>query len=173
VLEETFALSPLREDESIHSAAHEPASEDEYIRRLWNQDQYDNSMLTELHLQQELSNPNSRAKRQKRWQAKLEADRALFDVILADERKYGRHKSKTAATHAARQKLRAHLHAERKKERVRRAVVRGDVAKREAKKEKKTKKKAKRDEQLRNLVLQEGKNQFIPRELEILEAPPA
>jgi hypothetical protein len=132
------------------------------VQRLWNALPYDNSMLTELHLLHELANPHSRAARQKRWQAKREAERALFERILRDERKYGRHTSKARAGHAARQKWKAQLLDERRKERHQRAVTRGDVAKREAKMERKEKKKAKRLEQLRMLVLKEGKNQFVP-----------
>jgi hypothetical protein len=158
----TWTPIPLRTKRQVASEAIAPGPQQEYIRRLWKDLPHDNSLLTELYLTPELAREDSRAKRQARWKAKQVADRALLDQLIAHERKYGRHKSKSAAAAVGVQKWKVQLVEARKAEKLRRRVQRGDVAKQERKMQRKEKKQVKKMERLRALVLSQAPNQVVP-----------
>lgn len=139
-----------------------PAREQTYINTLWNGLEFNDGMLPELHMQAELSNPHSRAKKQARWQAKQERERDLLKKLIKAEGDNRRGRSSGELRKVAVFKWKLQLQEEKRAEKRRRWINRGMVERVQARKERKAKKAAKTSERLLNLVLEEAANQVIP-----------
>lgn len=120
----------------------------------------------EVYLEKELSNPHSRAKKQKRWQFRRANEKHVFNERVAEEVKIssGRPEREIRAevAHRLRQELKEHQHEEKKmrwKNRI------GDItAMRKARK--KVKKEERHRRKLTQLVLEDDDpNQVIPKSL--------
>ncbi|KAB5595535.1 hypothetical protein CTheo_996 [Ceratobasidium theobromae] len=143
------------------------AIQDAYIRG-----NADPSAPMEQYLARELSNPHSRARKQKRWQeARAESDRLRVKFMRAA--KEARQTGGSVTTlglnltkkQAAREGLflfEAHMREAKKARQAERAVQRGAGEKLARKKARKARKAMKRDEALRNLVLEPAANQVLP-----------
>ncbi|QRW15960.1 hypothetical protein RhiXN_03961 [Rhizoctonia solani] len=126
----------------------------------------------EQYLARELSNPHSRAKKQQRWQeAKEERDRLRVRFMKAakEARKTGDSVTTIGLNITKKQAAKegiflfeAHVREADKARRAERAEQRGAVAKLERKKVRKARKAKKIEESLRNLVLEDAKNQVLP-----------
>jgi hypothetical protein len=139
-----------------------PAREQTYINSIWNGAEFNNGMLTELHMTTELSNPHSRAKKQKRWQEKQERERTLLKELIKAETRDRRGRSSGELRKVAVFKWKLQLHQEERAEKRRRWLNRGMQERAQKKAEGKAKKAAKTSERLLNLVLKESPNQVIP-----------
>ncbi|KAI0301846.1 hypothetical protein B0F90DRAFT_1715805 [Multifurca ochricompacta] len=140
------------------------ATENEYIQSVLDPQKrtYDMAAPMELHLEKELSNPHTRAKKQARWQAVQTRRRELLAQYVRDELKDLKGRSRREARAEAVWKWRERLAADVREERKRRWIHRGGEAALLRRKVRRARKERKRDEQLRNLVLQETANQVIP-----------
>ncbi|CAE6425688.1 unnamed protein product [Rhizoctonia solani] len=126
----------------------------------------------EQYLARELSNPHSRAKKQQRWQeAKEERDRLQVRFMKAakEARKTGDSVTTVGLNLTKKQAAKeglflfeTHIREKEKARRAERAEQRGAVAKLERKKVRKARKAKKIEESLRNLVLEDAKNQVLP-----------
>jgi hypothetical protein len=120
---------------------------------------YDATTAMELHLQKELSNPHSRAKKQARWQAALAARQELLTQYVRRELKDLKGRTRREARAEAVWKWRERLAADRREEKKRRWIHRGGEAALLGQRAREARKERKRDERLRNLVLKEAPNQ--------------
>lgn len=116
----------------------------------------------ELNLVKEVSNPHSRAKKQRRWQEKQEYERALLLQFIREELKDLKGRTSREARAEATFKCRQKLDDDRKAELRRRWEARGQEAKLVRKRARKARKEIKKSERLTNLVLQQGNNQILP-----------
>ena len=139
-------------------------SEHEYITAAWNPatTSYDSSAPVEVLVSRELANPHSRAKKQARWQAYQNHKRSLLDKFVKEELKNLDGRTRREAQAEATWKWRRALVEERRAEVKRRWQNRGAEDRLMRKKARKERKAEKRKERLRNLVLEDGPNQFIP-----------
>jgi hypothetical protein len=162
----TYKPFPLPSETSA-SAAAEPAGkseENEYIQSVLDPQNraYDATTAMELHLQKELSNPHSRAKKQARWQAALAARREMLAQYVRRELKDPKGRTRREARAEAVWKWREKLAADRREEKKRRWIHRGGEAALLGRRAREARKERKRDERLRNLVLKEAPNQVNP-----------
>ena len=123
---------------------------------------YDATAPMELHLQKELSNPHSRAKKQARWQAAFVRRRELLAQYVREELKDLKGRTRREARAEAVWKWREWLAADRREEKKMRWIHRGGEAALLRRKARRARKERKLDERLRNLVLKGAPNQVIP-----------
>jgi hypothetical protein len=140
--------------------------ENDYVQSVLDPEKrvHDAAAPMELHLQEELSNPHSRAKKQARWQAALARRRELLAEYLKRELKDLKGRTRREARADAVWKWRERLAADLREEKKRRWIHRGGEAALVRRKARKARKERKREERLRNLVLKEEPNQVIPSE---------
>jgi hypothetical protein len=140
--------------------------ENDYIQSVLNPEKraHDAAAPMELHLQEELSNPHSRAKKQARWQAALARRRDLLAEYVQRELKDLKGRTRREARAEAVWKWRERLAADLREEKKRRWIHRGGEAELVRRKARKARKERKREERLRNLVLKDEPNQVIPSE---------
>ena len=162
VNEVTYTPPPL--PSSFLSPAPRLPSEQEYITSLSKPEKVavPSSAALEVHLQKELSNPHSRAKKQARWQAYQARTKALLQEFIEAEYAHLAGRTKREARAEATWKWQQHLVEERKAEMRRRWRNRGAEARLERKATRKARKVARRNEKLRNLVLSDAPNQVVP-----------
>lgn len=139
-------------------------SEHEYITAARNPTaaSYDPSAPAEVLVARELANPHSRAKKQARWQAYQDHKRSLLQKFVKEELKNLDGRTRREARAEATWKWRRALVEERRAEVKRRWQNRGAEDRLMRKKARKERKAEKRKERLRNLVLEDGPNQFVP-----------
>ena len=162
-----FALPSPSSEMTGAAASAEPANksgENEYIQSVLDPQNrgYDATTPMELHLQKELSNPHSRAKKQARWQAALATRRELLAQYVRRELKDLKGRTRREARAEAVWKWRERLAADRREEKKMRWIHRGGEASLLRRRARLARKERKQDERLRNLVLEEAPNQIIP-----------
>lgn len=164
VMEVTYKPFALPSDTS--ATVPKENQENDYIQSVFDPEKRapDAAAPMELHLQDELSNPHSRAKKQARWQAALARRREMLAEYVQRELKDLKGRTRREARAEAVWKWRERLAADLQEEKKRRWIHRGGEAALVRRKERKERKERKREERLRNLVLKEGPNQIIPRE---------
>jgi len=116
----------------------------------------------EVNLVKEISNPHSRAKKQKRWQELQRREKALLEEYVKAELKDLQGRTRREARAEATFKWKQRIEADRKAELKRRWQLRGQEAKLLRKRARAAKKEAKRNQKLADLVLEQGPNQVIP-----------
>ncbi|KAI0079677.1 hypothetical protein K474DRAFT_1689688 [Panus rudis PR-1116 ss-1] len=141
-----------------------PPSEHEYIKSLseGSKTTFDSSRPMEVHVQKELSNPHSRAKKQARWQAYQLYKRNLLRQMVQAEYNNLHGRTRREARAEATWKWREKLAEERKAEEKRRWRNRGQEAKLAGRKQRKARKAERLDRKLRGLVLDAAPNQVVP-----------
>jgi len=144
-----------------------PPSEHEYIKFLSTPEKstFKESLPMELNVVREISNPHSRAKKQKRWQAQQEYQRDLLQQFVKAELKNLKGRTRREARAEAAFKWKQKLVEDRKAEFKRRWQKRGQEAKLLRKRARAVRKEEKRGQRLANLVLQQGDNQVLPLEV--------
>jgi hypothetical protein len=164
VMEVTYKPFALPSDTSAAVPKENP--ENDYIQSVLDPEKHahDAAAPMELHLQEELSNPHSRAKKQARWQAALARQRELLAQYVQRELKDLKGRTRREARAEAVWKWRERLAADLREEKKRRWIHRGGEVALVRRKARKARKERKREERLRNLVLKEGPNQIIPSE---------
>lgn len=162
VLEVTYT-PPTLPDSFLHPTSRIP-SEQEYINSLADPERtfFSASAPIEVHLQKELSNPHSRAKKQARWQAFQAHQKALLQEYIDAEHANLDGRTKQVADADATWRWQQRLLKDRRAELARRWRNRGGEARLQRKRQRKLRKLEKREEKLRNLVLAEAKNQILP-----------
>lgn len=158
----TYKPFTLPTDES--AAAPPVDAENDYIQSVLNPEKrtYDAAAPVELHLQKELSNPHSRAKKQARWQAALVRRREVLAQYVRNELRDLKGRTRREARAEAVWKCRERLAADLRDEKKRRWVHRGGEAAELWQKGRRARKERKRDERLRRLELKDEPNQIIP-----------
>ncbi|TBU42148.1 hypothetical protein BD309DRAFT_963789 [Dichomitus squalens] len=116
----------------------------------------------EVHVHKELSNPHGRAKKQARWQAFQARQKALLQEYIDAEYANLAGRTKKEARAEATWKWQQRLADDRKAELTRRWRNRGEEASLKRKMQRKQRKAIRRSQKLRNLVLEEAKNQIVP-----------
>jgi hypothetical protein len=116
----------------------------------------------EVNLVREVSNPHSRAKKQRRWQERQRHEKDLLEEYVKVELKDLQGRTRREARAEAAFKWRQRIEADRKAELKRRWQLRGQEAKLLRKRVRAVKKEAKRNQKLADLVLEQGQNQVIP-----------
>ncbi len=166
VMAVTYKPFALPSDTS--AAAPKENQENDYIQSVLDPKKrtYDAATPMELHLQKELSNPHSRAKKQARWQAVFARRRELLAEYMRRELKDLKGRTRREARAEAVWKWRERLAADLREEKKRRWIHRGGEAALLRRKARGARKERKREERLRNVVLQEAPNQIIPSALE-------
>jgi len=161
----TYHPFTLPSDASASASASKVDSENDYIQSVLDPQKrpYDAAAPIELHLQKELSNPHSRAKKQARWQAALARRRELLAQYVRNELKDLKGRTRREARAEAVWKWRERLAADMREEKKRRWIHRGGEEALLRRRDREARKERKRDERLRNLVLEEAPNQVIPR----------
>ena len=156
-----FALPP---DTGAAAAPKANLEENDYIQSVLDPQKraYDAAAPVELHLQKELSNPHSRAKKQARWQAALVHRRELLTQYMRHELKDLKGRTRREARAEAVWKWRERLAGDEREEKKRRWIHRGGEAALLRRRARRARKERKQDERLRNLVLEEAPNQAIP-----------
>ncbi|KAH9963225.1 hypothetical protein BC827DRAFT_1357661 [Russula dissimulans] len=159
----TYKPFVLPSDTSAPAAAQANAEED-YIQSVLDPQKrgYDDSAPIELHLEKELSNPHSRAKKQARWQAAFVWRRELLAQYVRDELRDPKGRTRREARAEAVWKWRERLAADRREEKKGRWIHRGGDAALVRRRGRQARKERKRDERLRDFVLKETPNQVIP-----------
>ena len=158
--------------DSVTDAAQLPGSsatsvdiEETYIRALLSNDlsKLDPSLPMETYLYEELSNPHSRAKKQKRWQARRHAQEEERTRMIREEMANLHGRQRAVARREAIFRWRAKMKREDKERGHQRWVQRGGLQRATRRSHQKTKKQERRLRRLRSLVLQVGtKNQVVP-----------
>jgi hypothetical protein len=158
----TYKPSALPPDESV--SVSKVDSENHYVQSVLNPQEraYDVTAPMELHLQKELSNPHSRAKKQARWQAALARRRELLAQYVRNELKDLKGRTRREARAEAVWKWRERLRVDAREEKKMRWIHRGDEAALLRRRARKARKERKREERLRDLALEEAPNQVIP-----------
>ncbi len=161
-MEVTYKPFALPSDAS--AAVPKENQENDYIQSVLDPEKraYDAATPVELHLQKELSNPHSRAKKQARWQAELARQRGLLAEYVQRELKGLKGRTRREARAEAVWKWRERLAADLREEKKRRWIHRGGSAELLRQKARKARKERKGEERLSNLVLKEAANQIIP-----------
>jgi len=162
VMAVTYEPFTLPSDES--AAVPLVDAENDYIQSVLDPEKrtYDAAIPVELHLQKELSNPHSRAKKQARWQAALSRRREILAQYVRNELKDLKGRTRREARAEAVWKWRERLAADLREEKKSRWVHRGGEAAALRQKGRRARKERKQDERLRNLVLKEEPNQIVP-----------
>ena len=158
----TYKPFMLPSDES--AAVPQVDAENDYIQSVLDPEKrpYDAAAPIELHLQKELSNPHSRAKKQARWQAALARRHELLAQYVRNELKDLKGRTRREARAEAAWKCRERLAADLREERTRRWIHRGGAAAVARQRVRQARKERKRDERLRSLVLKDEPNQVVP-----------
>jgi hypothetical protein len=144
--------------------ARPPPSEQAYIDYLSSptSSSFDLADPVEVNLVREVSNPHSRANKQRRWQERQRREKALLGEYIKAELKdlqgRTRREARTEATFKWKQRIEADMKAELKK----RWQLRGQEAKLLRKRARAAKKETKRKQKLADLILEQGPNQVIP-----------
>ena len=167
-MEVTYKPFALPSDTSA-AVPKENHHENDYIQSVLDPEKraHDVAAPMELHLQEELSNPHSRAKKQARWQAALARQRELLAEYVQRELKDLKGRTRREARAEAVWKWRERLAADLREEKKRRWIHRGGEAAMVRRKARKARKERKREERLRNLVLKEEPNQVIPEDASV------
>jgi hypothetical protein len=141
-----------------------PPSEHEYIKSLSAPEKstFDNSQPMEVNIVREVSNPHSRAKKQKRWQAQQTYREELLQRFVKTELKDLKGRTRRQAKEEATFKWKQKLEEERRVELKRRWENRGQEAKLVRKRVRAARKEKKRNQRLANLTLQQADNQIVP-----------
>ncbi|KAL4241345.1 hypothetical protein ABKN59_000165 [Abortiporus biennis] len=160
VLEITY--KPPTIPSSFKAPLPRPPSEHQYIRSLTKGLGFDASIPMEVHLQKEVSNPHSRAKKQARWQALQQHQSDLLKTFVKAEFKNLNGRTRRVARAEAVWKWKQKLAEERKAEVKRRWENRGQQAKLQGKLVRRARKNARIEKKLQELVLQEEPNQVVP-----------
>lgn len=116
----------------------------------------------EVNLVKEVSNPHSRAKKQRRWQERQRLEKALLEEYVKAELKDLQGRTRREARTEATFKWKQRIEADRKAELQRRWQLRGQEAKLLRKRARAAKKEAKRSQKLADMVLEQGPNQVLP-----------
>lgn len=127
----------------------------------------------EQYLAAELSNPHSRAKKQKRWQEKQAAEVVLKQDIIKQELERakrtgpgaelgGRRVKPSEAKHIAEWKWKTELNKRSTQEKYKRWVARGGLENKKRRQVRSARKLRRAHERLRNLQLGDEKNQVVP-----------
>ena len=116
----------------------------------------------EVNLVKEVSNPHSRAKKQRRWQERQRHERALLEEYVKAELKDLQGRTRRDARAEAAFKWKQRIEADRKAELKRRWQHRGQEARLLRKRARAVKKEARRNQKLTNLALEQGQNQVVP-----------
>ncbi|KAF8334990.1 uncharacterized protein EI90DRAFT_3120861 [Cantharellus anzutake] len=121
------------------------------------------SLPMEIYLHEELSNPHSRAKKQKRWQVRMKAKEEERSEMIRKEMLDLRGRKRAVARREAIFRWNAKMKHDGKEARYRRWVQRGGLERTSKRSIRKARKGERRLRRLRNLVLQVGtKNQVVP-----------
>ena len=141
-----------------------PPSEQSYIDYLSSptSSSFDPADPVEVNLVKEVSNPHSRAKKQRRWQERQRSEKALLEEYVKSELKDLQGRTRRDARGEATFKWKQRIEADRRAELKRRWQLRGQEAKLLRKRARAAKKEAKRNQKLADLVLEQGSNQVIP-----------
>lgn len=141
-----------------------PADEDAYIHALFSPRprSFDESTPMEYHIAKELSNPHSRARKQRRWQAAKVCRAALLKKCVERELMNLNGRPARVARAEGAFKFRQQIEEERKAEKKRRWLTAERKAKMERKAKRKQRKAEKQKEKLTQLVLKEAANQVVP-----------
>lgn len=144
--------------------ARPPPSEQAYIDYLSSPttSSFDPTDPIEVNLVREVSNPHSRAKKQRRWQERQRSEKALLEEYVKAELKDLQGRTRREARTEAAFKWKQRIEADRKAELKKRWQLRGQEAKLLRKRARAVKKEAKRNQKLADLVLEQGPNQVIP-----------
>ena len=110
----------------------------------------------------EVSNPHSRAKKQKRWQERQRREKALLEEYVKAELKDLQGRTRREARAEAAFKCKQRIEADRKAELKKRWQLRGQEAKLLRKRARAVKKEARRNRRLADLVLEQRPNQVVP-----------
>jgi len=116
----------------------------------------------EVNLVKEVSNPHSRAKKQRRWQERQRIEKNLLEEYVKAELKDLQGRTRREARTEATFKWKQRIEADRKAELKRRWQLRGQEAKLLRKRARAAKKEVKRNQKLAGLILEQGSNQVIP-----------
>ena len=162
VAEVTYTPPALPADAKI--PARPPPSEQTYIDYLSSptSSSFNPADPVEANLVKEVSNPHSRAKKQRRWQERQRSEKALLEEYVKSELKDLQGRTRRDARAEATFKWRQRVEADRRAELKRRWQLRGQEAKLLRKRARAAKKEAKRNQKLADLVLEQGPNQVIP-----------
>ena len=162
VAEVTYTCPALPANPKI--PARLPPSEQAYINYLSSSTSspFDSADPMEVNLVKEVSNPHSRANKQRRWQERQLHEKALLEEYVKTELKYLQGRTRQEACAEATFKWKQRIEADRKAEVKRRWQLRGQEAKLLRKRARAVKKKDKRNQKLANLALEKGSNQVIP-----------
>jgi len=162
VAEVTYAPPPLPANAKV--PANSQPSEQAYIDYLSSptSSSFDPADPMEVNLVKEVSNPHSRAKKQRRWQERQRREKALLQEYTKAELKDMQGRTRQEARAEATFKWKQRIEADRKAELKRRWQLRGQEAKLLRKRVRAAKKEAKRNQKLADLVLEQGSNQAIP-----------
>lgn len=161
VAEVTYTPPPLPANAKV--PANSQPSEQAYIDYLSSPaSSFDPADPMEVNLVKEVSNPHSRAKKQRRWQERQRHEKALLQEYIKAELKDLQGRTRQEARAEATFKWKQRIEADRKAELKRRWQLRGQEAKLLRKRVRAAKKEAKRNQKLADLVLEQGSNQAIP-----------
>jgi hypothetical protein len=162
VAEVTYAPPPLPANSKV--PAHSQPSEQDYIDYLTSptSSSFNPADPMEVNLVKEVSNPHSRAKKQRRWQERQRSEKALLNEYVEAELKDLQGRTRREARAEAAFKWKQRIEADRKAELKRRWQLRGQEAKLLRKRARAARKEAKRNQKLADLVLEQGANQVIP-----------
>jgi len=162
VAEVTYTPPALPADVKVPARA--PPSEQAYIEYLSSPStsSFNPADPMEVNLVKEISNPHSRAKKQRRWQERQQHKKALLEEYIKAEFKDLQGRTRREARTEATFKWEQRVEADRKAELKRRWQLRGQEAKLLRKRARTAKKEAKRNQKLADMVLEQGQNQVIP-----------
>ena len=162
VAEVTYAPPTLPANSEV--PARTPPSEQTYIDYLSSpaSSSFDPAGPMEVNLVKEVSNPHSRAKKQRRWQERQRREKALLEEYVKAELKDLQGRTRRDARTEATFKWKQRIEADRKAELQRRWQLRGQEAKLLRKRARAAKKEVKRSQKLADMVLEQGANQVIP-----------
>lgn len=162
VVEEVTYIPPVLPAKP--EAVQPPPSEQAYIDYLSSptSSSFDPADPVEVNLVKEVSNPHSRANKQKRWQERQRREKALLEEFVKAELKNLQGRTRRDARAEATFKWKQKIEADRKAELRKRWQLRGQEAKLLRKRARAAKKEVKRNQKLADLVLEQGPNQVIP-----------
>lgn len=162
VAEVTYTPPALPADAKVPIRA--PPSEQTYIDYLSSptSSSFNPADPVEVNLVREVSNPHSRAKKQRRWQERQHREKALLEEYTKAELKDLQGRTRREARAEAAFKWKQRIEADRKAEIKLRWQLRGQEAKLLRKRARAVKKEARRSQKLADLVLGQGSNQVVP-----------
>src|SRR6266436_10404476 len=159
-------INPLTGAAQLPGSSGTPVDvEKTYIGALMSDDlsKLDPSLPIETCLHEELSNPHSRAKKQKRWQSRRQTQEEERTRMIREEMANLHGRKRAVARREAIFRWKAKTEREDKDRRHQRWVRRGGLEMAAKRSHRKAKKRERRLRRLRNLVLEVGtKNQVVP-----------